>query len=111
MIESMLITSAVYINNFTIKFKTTDGKVRKIDLKPLLRGNMGAFKSLRNEKVFKKFYLDTNILTWDIELIKGNKKQIYQYDIAPEYINEHSVPVRGNHSLWRQNQFNERIVI
>jgi len=98
------------MGTFTIKFITTEGKVRKIAFKPLLKGNLGAFKNLRDEKVFKKFYIHSFILTWDVELPKGNKKQIYQYDIAPEYISEHSVPVRGNHSLWRQNSFSKQIV-
>jgi hypothetical protein len=96
MIKSMYIKKVEYLGDFKIKFITTEEKVRKIDLKPLLKGNMGDFKCLRDEEVFKKFYLDTFILTWDVELPKGNKKQISQFDIAPEYIGENSVPVRSN---------------
>lgn len=93
MIPSMLIERAVYLGNFVILFETTQGEMRTIDFKPLLRSDMGAFHSLRDEEIFKKFYLDTGILTWDIDLPKKSKKQINQFDIAPEFIYENSIPV------------------
>lgn len=93
MTPSMLIERAVYLGNFMILFETTQGEMRTIDFKPLLNGFMGAFESLRNEDVFKKFYLDTGILTWNIDLPKKSEKQINQFDIAPEYIYENSLPV------------------
>ena len=93
MTPSMLIERAIYLGNFIILFETTQGEMRTIDLKPLLQADMGAFESLRNEEIFKKFYLDTFILTWDIDLPKKNDNQINQFDLAPEYVYEHSVPV------------------
>ena len=97
MTPSMLIERAVYLGDFIILFETTQGEMRTIDFKHLLNGNMGAFESLRNEEVFKKFYLDTGIITWDIDLPKMSEKQINQFDIAPEYIYEHSTPVVLDH--------------
>lgn len=72
----ILIERAVYLGNFVILFETQDGEMRTIDFKPLLKGNMGAFDSLRNEEVFKKFNLGTGILTWDVDLPKKSDKQI-----------------------------------
>lgn len=103
MTPSMLIERAVYLGNFVILFETTEGKMRKIDFKPLLNNNMGAFESLRNEEVFKRFYLDTGILTWDIDLPEKSDKQINQFDIAPEYIYENSIPVIMDKGEYRIN--------
>ncbi len=101
MTPSMLIERAVYLGNFIILFETTQGEMRTIDFKPLLNGFMGAFESLRNEEVFKKFYLDTGILTWNINLPKKSEKQINQFDIAPEYIYENSLPVAMDKGEYR----------
>jgi len=103
MTPSMLIARAVYLGNFIILFETAEGEMRTIDFKPLLKGNMGAFGSLRNEEVFKKFYLDTGILTWDIDLPKKSDKQINQFDIAPEYIYKNSIPVVMDKGEYRIN--------
>jgi hypothetical protein len=103
MTPSMLIERAVYLGNFVILFETQEGEMRTIDFKPLLKGNMGAFDSLRNEEVFKKFYLDTGILTWDVDLPKKSDKQINQFDIAPEYIYENSIPVVMDKGEYRIN--------
>ncbi len=101
MTPSMLIERAVYLGNFVILFETTYGEMRTIDFKPLLKGNMGSFDSLRNEELFKKFYLDTCILTWDVDLPKKSEKQINQFDIAPEYIYENSSPVAMDKGEYR----------
>ncbi len=103
MTPSMLIERAVYLGNFVILFETMEGEMRTIDLKPLLKANMGAFESLRNEDIFKKFYLDTFILTWDIDLPIKSDKQIDQFDLAPEYIYENSVPLVMNKGEYRIN--------
>lgn len=101
MTPSMLIERAVYLGNFIILFETREGEMRTIDFKFLLKDYMGSFESLRNEEVFKKFYLDTGILTWNVDLPKKSDKQINQFDIAPEYIYEHSVPVVKNKGEYR----------
>ena len=93
MTEDMYIEKAMYIGNFVILFETTEGEMRTIDFKPMLKEDMGAFISLRNEKAFKNFYLDTNILTWNVNIPKKSDKQINKFDIAPEYIQEHSMPL------------------
>ncbi len=103
MTPSMLIERAVYLGNFVILFETQEGEMRTIDFKPFLKGNMGAFDSLRNEESFKKFYLDTGILTWDVDLPKKSDKQINQFDIAPEYIYENSIPVAMDKGEYRIN--------
>lgn len=93
MIEDTYIKRAIYAGNFIIVFETIEGEMRTIDFKPMLNGNMGDFTCLRNEEIFKKFYLDTNVLTWDVDLPITNPNQINQYDVAPEYITEHSKPL------------------
>lgn len=89
----MYIKRAVYAGNFVIIFETDDGEMRTIDFKPMLKDNMGDFVCLRDEDIFRKFYLDTGILTWDIDLPKKSDLQINQFDVAPEYIYEHSKPL------------------
>jgi hypothetical protein len=101
MIKDTYIKRAIYAGNFIIVFETIEGEMRTIDFKPMLTGNMGDFTSLRNEETFRKFYLDTNILTWDIDLPITSPKQINQYDIAPEYITEHSIPLVLNQGEYR----------
>jgi hypothetical protein len=103
MTPSMLIERAVYLGNFIILFETTQGEMRTIDFKAFLNGDMGAFESLRNEEVFKRFYLDTGILTWDVDLPKKTDKQIDQFDIAPEYIYENSSPIVVDKGEYRIN--------
>ncbi len=96
MTPEMYIKRAVYLGNFTILFETNDGQKRIIDFKPMLEKNMGEFASLREEEVFKTFYLDTGILTWDIKLPIKSDKQINQFDVAPEYIYTNSKSVQIN---------------
>src|SRR5690606_15206713 len=103
MTPSMLIERAVYLGYFIILFETQDGEMRTIDFKPLLSGFMGAFDSLINEEVFKKFYVDTGILTWDVDLTKNNNKQITQFDIPPQYIFDNSTPVVMDKGEYRIN--------
>lgn len=103
MTPSMLIERAVYLGNFIILFETREGEMRTIDFKPMLNSYMGAFQSLRTEEVFKKFYLDTGILTWNVDLPKKNEKQINQFDVAPEYIYENSIPVAMDRGEYRIN--------
>ena len=91
MINLMHIIRAIYLGNFVILFESDDRQMRTIDLKPMLAGNMGAFTCLRDEKIFQTFYVsEVGILTWDLDLPKENERQINQFDIAPEYIFEHS---------------------
>lgn len=100
---SMLIERAVYLGNFIILFENREGEMRTIDFEPLLKGYMGAFESLRSEEDFKKFYLDTGILTWEVDLPEKSDKQINQFDIAPEYIYENSIPVVMDKGEYRIN--------
>jgi hypothetical protein len=94
MIKDTYIKRAIYAGNFVIVIETEEGEMRSIDFKPMLNGNMGDFTSLRNENNFKNFYLnEVGILTWDVDLPITNPNQINQYDIAPEYITEHSMPL------------------
>lgn len=93
MTPSMLIERAIYLGDFTILFETTEGEVRIINFNDFLKRNLGEFESMRIEEVFKKFYLHTYILTWDIDIPKRSENQINQFDIAPEYIYENSKPV------------------
>lgn len=101
MTPSMLIDRAVYLGNFVILFETTDGQMRSIDFKPMLKKEMGAFASLRDENVFRKFYIDTHVLTWNVVLPKISEKQINQFDIAPEFIFEHSRPVQPDKGIYQ----------
>lgn len=89
----MLIERAVYVKNFIVLFETIQGEVRTIDFKPFLKEDLGVFNCLKEEHNFKKFYLDTYILTWDVDLPVKSDKQINKFDIAPEYIAEHSMPL------------------
>jgi len=90
MASEIYIKKALYVGNFAMLSVTTEGELRIMDFKPMLKEDMGAFESLRQEDVFKKFYLDTNILTWGIDIPKKSEDQINQYDVAPEYIYEQS---------------------
>ncbi len=93
MTPDMYIERAVYLGNYVILFETIDGETRTIDLKPLMQEDLGVFNSIKTENNFKKFYLENNVLTWDVDLPKKSDNQINQYDIAPEYIYEHSTPL------------------
>ncbi len=99
MTAEIYIKKAIYLEDFVILLVTTDGDLRIMDFKPMLDGDLGAFESLKQEDVFKKFYLDTNILTWDIDLPKKSENQINQYDVAPEYVYEQSTLLLHNEEL------------
>lgn len=101
MTPDMYIKRAVYLCNYVILFETVDGETRTIDFKQLMNEDLGAFNSIKDENNFRKFYLDNNVLTWDIELPAKNDKHINQFDIAPEYIYEHSVPLVPDNGGYR----------
>jgi len=93
MTEDLYIRRAVYLGNFTLLIESEEGETRILDCSSWLQKNMGAFESLKKEENFKQFYIDTGILTWHVDIPKKNDKQINEFDIAPEYVYENSIPV------------------
>lgn len=83
------IYQAVAGENYIVYAYVNDGSVRKVDIKPFLRGDCGIFEPLKDIETFKKsLTVIGNTIAWDLT---GDRDEYQCIDIDPFYVFESPV--------------------
>ena len=73
---------ATYIGKFRLLVEFENGELKIVDFNSWLKRDLKSYNDLKNEEIFKKFYIEDGIITWN----NG-------YDISPEFVYENGKPI------------------